>query len=193
MITNLPVSPVSRTTTKMSSRAGARARTALLFSKLGYRSGFRARSRTFWPPSESAGRSRVSRLCLFPRDTSRRDNGSFPFLDDDGETTVVNGNPFGDVNAKFPHSAAAPCLNNKEPGVAAAITATAATSKCASGESRRVFVHAKAHLFPLFFSQASSGLSLCRIAFFYFIVEKTNFLVPKLRALPRSGLAGRER
>lgn len=101
--------------------------------------------------------SRVSRLCLFPRDTSRRDNGSFPFLDDDGETTVVNGNPFGDVNAKFPHSAAAPCLNNKEPGVAAAITATAATSKCASGESRRVFVHAKAHLFPLFFSKPLQG------------------------------------
>lgn len=29
--------------------------------------------------------------------------------------TAVNGNPFGDVSAKFPHSAAAPRLNNKEP------------------------------------------------------------------------------
>lgn len=42
----------------------------------------------------------VSRLCLFPRDMSRRDNGSFPFLGDVGETAAVNGNPFGDVNAK---------------------------------------------------------------------------------------------
>lgn len=44
---------------------------------------------------------RQPRLCLFPRDMSQRDNGSFPFLGDVGETTAVNGNPFGDVNAKF--------------------------------------------------------------------------------------------
>lgn len=43
----------------------------------------------------------VSRLCLFPRDTSQRDNGSFPFLGDVDETTAMNGNPFGDVNVKF--------------------------------------------------------------------------------------------
>lgn len=62
----------------------------------------------YFPATERIRGPRVNRLCLFPRDTSRRDNGSFPFLDDDGETAVVNGNPFGDVNAKFPHSAADP-------------------------------------------------------------------------------------
>jgi len=104
--------------------------------------------------------------------------------------TPVNGNPFGDVNAKFPIQPRPRALIIKSPSAATAITATAATSKCTDGESRRAFVSREGTSLSLFF-QASSGL--CRIAFFYFIVEKTNFLVPKLRALPRSGLVARER
>jgi len=87
-------------------------------------------ARVRFPAAARIRRSRVSRLCLFPRDMSRRDNGSFPFLGDDGEATVVNGNPFGDVNAKFPIQPRSPYLNNKEPSAATAITAiAAATSK----------------------------------------------------------------
>lgn len=118
-------------TTKMSSRG-----LALLFSKLGYRSGFRARSRTFRRPCESEGS--VSAGSVFFRET--RHGGTmdpFRFSGDDGATIVaaVNGNPFGDVNAKFLHSTVAALSRTliiKRVCSYTAITATAATSsKCA--------------------------------------------------------------
>lgn len=116
---------------------------------------------------------------------SRRDNGSFPFLGDVGETAAMNGNPFGDVNAK----------SSIQPQPRALIIKSRVqllqlqlpprrVSECVS----RVCTRGKGIALSSFFRASSR---LCRIAFFYFIVEKTNFLVPKLRTLPR--LAGRER
>lgn len=76
-------------------KTSSRARTALLFSELGYKSGFRARPRTFRSTRESAG-PRVIRDSVFFRET--RHDGTmdpFRFSGDDGET--VNGNPFGET------------------------------------------------------------------------------------------------
>lgn len=168
----------------------------LLFSKLGYRSGFRASSRTFRPPRANP-RAPLSAGSVFFRET--RHGGtidSFRFSGDDGGTTIaaVNGNPFGDVHAKFSHSTAvlSRTLIIRNPSRAAILQLLQLPRRVSARglcESRRC--SRKDTSLSLFFFQASSGL--CRIAFFYFIVEKTNFLVPKLRALPRSGLGSREK
>lgn len=102
---------------------------------------------------------------------------------DVGETTAVNGNPFGDVSAKFSIQPQ-PCALIIKSRVQLLQLQQLPRRVSTWMVSHAVCLHARRHLSFSFFRASSR---LCRIAFFYFIVEKTNFLVPKLRALPRSG------
>lgn len=116
-------------------------------------------SPAYFPATARIRGARVSRLCLFPRDTSRRDNGSFPFLgDDDGETIVVNGNPFGDVNAKFPIQPRSRALIIKSRVQLLQLQQSRRTSECADGESHAVRSFARRCLFPsIFFFRPLQG------------------------------------
>lgn len=118
-----------------------------------------ARPRSFRLPRADPRRGpRVSRL--FPRDTSRRDNGTFPLLGGDGET-AVNGNPFGDVNAKFsiqPRSRA--LIIKSRVQLLQLLQLPRRVSARTDGESGRVFVRAKVRLsLYLSFSFVYSSLS----------------------------------
>lgn len=142
-----------------------------MFSKLGYRrSGFNRA--TFFPATARANPRgpRVSRLCLFLRDTSRQDNGTFPLLGGDGET-AVNGNPFGDVNAKFSIQPRSRTLIIKSRvQLLQLLQLPRRVSARTDGESSRVFVRVKVCLSrsppPLSLSSLFLTLSLFLSPFF---------------------------